>query len=145
MLTIAKDLDYYQGPYYHPDDITQDRVSFLALNYSGRTLAHHRREVARLYDELRRLNRLGIPRHLQENVENALSFALGEWDDYINVHRREQLTAHRRLLDRPLLDRLLDVLDNGTLRYRCGHRVRRNLLCYMDGTLQTIPEYPDSD
>ena len=83
---------------------------------------------------------LGIPRHLQENAEHALYDALNEWDDYIIVHRKEQLTAHFRLIHRPLLDRLLGVLDNGSLRFRCGHRARRNLLQFMDGSLQTIEQ-----
>jgi len=143
--TIATDLEAYQGPYYHPDDFTQDRVTYLALSYSARTLAGHRREVARRYDEIRRLIRLGIPRHLQENAEEALQVSLGEWSDYIDVHRREQARAHVRRFDRSLLGQLLDVLDNGSLRFKCGHRARRNLLCFMDGSLQTIPEYPDSD
>jgi len=142
---IARDLDGYSGPYYHPDDFAQDRVSHLALSYSARTLASHRRDVARRYEEIRRLVRLGIPRHLQENAEDALSDALADWDDYIIVHRKEQHVARARLLHRPLLDRLFDVMDHHPLRFRCGHRVRRNLLQFMDDSLQTTPEYPESD
>lgn len=137
---IDRDLDSYSRPYYHPDDFAQDRVSHLAIAYSGRTLASHRREVARCYDEIRRLIRLGIPRHLQEQADDALFDALYNWDDYIVIHRREQFKARERLLHRPLLDRLLDLLDSGSLRFRCGHRARRNLLQFMDGSLQTIEQ-----
>lgn len=140
--TIAKDTESYSGPFFHPDDFAQDRISTLALQYSEQTLAHHRREVARRYEEIRRSIRMGIPFYLQENSYHALSRSLDEWDDYINVARREQHKARERLLSRPLLDRLLDLLDERGLRYRCGHRVRRNLLVHMDDSLQTLPEDP---
>lgn len=140
LTTIAKDLEAYSAPYFEPDDFTQDRISQLAIGYSARTLASHRRIVARHYDEIRRLVRLGIPRHLQEQADEALYHALAEWDFYIHVHRAEQEKARVRLLQRPLLIRLLDVLDAGSLRFRCGHPVRRNLLTFMDDTLQTTSD-----
>jgi len=139
-----RDIVSYVVPYYDSDDFAQDRLNAIAIAFAASTLSSHRRKVAMRFDELRRLIHMGIPRHLQENAEYALSSSIEEWDQYIDVHRTEQQRARLRLLYRPLLNRLLDQLSiPGRDRVRTAHRVRRNLLQFLpDETLIAGPE-PD--
>ena len=117
----------YTGPYYHPDDFSMDRVTYLALSHTIRQVMLTRRNCDRIWEEFRRGILMGYPVHMIARHEQPLQMALYEWDLAITTLKREQSRAHAVIIDRSLLDLLLHVLHCGHTRYRAGTLIPRNL------------------